>query len=96
MCLFTFSFFQLTIGARKSVEVKTKYASTSFYFSFMKYISFSLLLLVKYKSDTYKIISQENKKSGREVGLACKNKWNWSWLKEKMLMEIFYQITLER
>ena len=29
------------------------------------------------------IISRENKKSGREVDLACKNKWNWSCLKEK-------------
>ena len=37
---------------------------------------------VKYKSDTYNIISQENK-SGREVDVACKNKWNWSQLQEK-------------
>ena len=37
---------------------------------------------VKYNSDTYKIISQENNKSGREVDAGCKNKWNWSWLEE--------------
>ena len=29
------------------------------------------------------IISWENNKSGREVDLPCKNKWNWSWLEEK-------------
>ena len=38
---------------------------------------------VKFNSDTYKIISWENNKSGREVHLAWKNKWNWSWLEEK-------------
>ena len=38
---------------------------------------------VKYNSDTYKIISWENNKSGREVDVACKNRWNWSWLEEK-------------
>ena len=38
---------------------------------------------VKYNSDTYKIISRENNKSGREVDVAYKNKWNWSWLEEK-------------
>ena len=37
---------------------------------------------VKYNSDTYKIISQENNKSGRGVDVACKNKWNWSWLED--------------
>ena len=37
---------------------------------------------VKYNSDTYKIISQENNKSGREVDTGCKNKWNWWWLEE--------------
>ena len=30
---------------------------------------------VKYNSDTYKIMSQENNKSGREVDVACKTKW---------------------
>ena len=29
------------------------------------------------------MISQENNKCKREVYLACKNKWNWSWLEEK-------------
>ena len=38
---------------------------------------------VKYNSDTYKVISWENNKSGKEVHLACNNKWNWSWLEEK-------------
>ena len=38
---------------------------------------------VKFNSDTYKIISWENNKSGRKVHLAWKNKWNWSWLEEK-------------
>ena len=38
---------------------------------------------VKYNSDTYKVISWENNKSGREVHLACNKKWNWSWLEEK-------------
>ena len=38
---------------------------------------------VKYNSDTYKIISQENNKNGREVDVACKNKWNQSRLEEK-------------
>ena len=38
---------------------------------------------VKYNSDTYKMMSQENNKIGREVDLACKNKWNWSCLEEK-------------
>ena len=44
---------------------------------------------VKYNSDTYKIISWENNKSGTEVYLACKNKWNWSWLEEKDVNEDF-------
>ena len=44
---------------------------------------------VKYNSGTYKIISRENNKSGREVDLACKNKWNWSWLGEKDVNEHF-------
>ena len=43
---------------------------------------------VKHISDTYKI-SQENSKSGREVRLVCKNKWNWSWLEEKNIIEDF-------
>ena len=38
---------------------------------------------VKYNSNTYKIISRENNKSGREVDVACKNKSNWSCLEEK-------------
>ena len=38
---------------------------------------------VKYNSDTSKMMSQENNKIGREVDLACKNKWNWSCLEEK-------------
>ena len=37
---------------------------------------------VKYNSDTYKI-SRENNKNGREVDVACKDKWNWSWLEGK-------------
>ena len=40
---------------------------------------------VKYNSDTYKIISQENNKSRREVDAGCKNEnwsWNWSWLED--------------
>ena len=36
-----------------------------------------------YNSDIYKIISRENNKNGRELDVACKNKWNWSWLEEK-------------
>ena len=43
---------------------------------------------VKHSSDTYKI-SRENSKSGREVGLACKNKWYWTWLGEKNVIEDF-------
>ena len=43
---------------------------------------------VKHSSDTYKI-SWENSKSGREVGVACINKWNWSWFKEKKCYENF-------
>ena len=38
---------------------------------------------VKYYSDTYKIISWENNKSGREIDVAYANKWNRSWLEEK-------------
>ena len=38
---------------------------------------------MKYNSDTYKIISPENNKSGREEDVACKNRWSWSWLEEK-------------
>ena len=38
---------------------------------------------VKYNNDTYKIISRENNKSGREVNVAYENKQNWSWLEEK-------------
>ena len=32
---------------------------------------------------TYKKISWENNKSGREVDSTCKNKWNCFWLEEK-------------
>ena len=42
------------------------------------------------------IISQENNKSGRAVDVASKNKWNWSWLEEKMLMEILFRTILQR
>ena len=38
---------------------------------------------VKCNNDTYNIISRENNKSGREVSVACKNKWNWSQLEKK-------------
>ena len=38
---------------------------------------------VKYNSDTYKILFRENNISGRQVDVACKNKWNWPWLEEK-------------
>ena len=35
----------------------------------------------KYNIDTYKIISWENESRG-EVDLACKKKWNSSWLED--------------
>ena len=44
-------------------------------------------MVVKYNSDTCKIISRQNNKSGREVDLACKNKWNWSSLETKDVAE---------
>ena len=44
---------------------------------------------IKYNSDTYKIISRENNKSGREVDVGCKNKWNWSWLEEDVNGDFF-------
>ena len=50
---------------------------------------------VKHIIDTYKI-SQENSKSGREVGLACKNKWDWSWLEKNILLKILYRIIVEK
>ena len=44
-------------------------------------------MVVKYNSDTCKIISRENNKSGTEVDLPCKNKWNWSSLETKDVAE---------
>ena len=44
-------------------------------------------MVVKYNSETCKRISRENNKSGREVDLACKNKWNWSSLETKDVAE---------